>query len=109
MLKFIIVITFASILLLTGCAWVKSTPEGEKVRLLEPHEVTSCKEIATTTVSLMDKVAGINRNPQKVAKELQTLARNSAAKLGGDTVVPLTEVNAGEQRFTIYRCVGVSR
>lgn len=96
------------ILLTAGCSWVKPTPEGEKVRVLEADEVTRCRDLGSTTVSLLDRVAGIERNPQKVEKELQILARNSAARAGGDTVVALSPVRDGEQRYAIYRCVGIS-
>mgnify|MGYP002713030957 CR=1 FL=1 len=97
------------ILLSSGCAWVKTTPEGEKVRVLDASEVTSCKELGNTTVALLDKIAGIDRSREKVAEELRILARNSAAKIGGDTVVPISDISDGQQRFAVYKCVGVSR
>ncbi len=93
-------------LLIGGCSWVKTTAEGEKVRVLDHSEVTTCKELGHTTVSLIDKVAGIDRDPEKVAEELRILARNSAARIGGDTVVPISAISQGEQRFSVYRCVG---
>lgn len=87
----------------------KNYTGGEKVRVLDQDEVSTCQELGTTTASLLDKVAGIRRNRQKVQSELQILARNSAAKIGGDTVVPISEVSEGQQRFAVYKCVGVSR
>lgn len=96
------------VLLLPACSWVKPTPEGEKVRVLDADEVTRCRELGSTTVSLVDRIAGIDRDPEKVEKELQILARNSAARIGGDTVVATSPVTGGEQRYAIYRCVGVS-
>lgn len=95
-------------LLVGGCSWVKPTTEGEKVRVLDADEVTRCRDLGSTTVSLLDRVAGIARNPQKVEKELQILARNSAARAGGDTVAAISPVQDGEQRYAIYRCVGIS-
>lgn len=109
MKKTISLCTLAGILLSSGCAWVKTTPEGEKVRVLDANEVATCKELGNTTVSLVDKIAGIDRSRQKVEDELRILARNSAAKIGGDTVVPISEVSDGQQRFAVYRCIGVSR
>ncbi|MCW8907111.1 MAG: DUF4156 domain-containing protein [Sedimenticola sp.] len=96
------------LLLATGCSWVKPTPEGEKVRVLDAGEVTRCRELGSTTVSLLNRIAGIERDPEKVERELQILARNSAARAGGDTVVATSPVQNGEQRYAIYRCVGVS-
>lgn len=95
-------------LLLTGCSWVKPTPEGEKVRVLDAGEVTRCRELGNTTVSLLDRIAGIERDREQVEKELQILARNSAARAGGDTVVAISPAQDGEQRYAIYRCVGIS-
>lgn len=109
MLKSLTLTAIATLILSTGCAWVKTTPDGEKVRVLDRDEVSTCQELGTTTASLLDKVAGINRNRQKVERELQILARNSAAKIGGDTVVPISEISDGQQRFAVYKCVGVSR
>lgn len=93
--------------LVSSCAWVKLTAEGDKVRVLEPQEVSSCKSLGSVTVSLLDKVAGVKRNQQKVEKELKILARNNAVGLGGDTVVPDSGIKDGEQTFKVYRCVGV--
>ncbi|AKH21938.1 DUF4156 domain-containing protein [Sedimenticola thiotaurini] len=96
-------------LLASGCSWVKPTPEGQRVRVLNAQEVVHCRELGTTTVSLLDRIAGIERNRQTVEAELQTLARNAAADIGGDTVVPASDIINGKQRFTIYQCDGVSR
>jgi hypothetical protein len=107
MFKSLTVAAITIILLSGGCAWVKTTPGGEKVRVLDADEVSTCKELGTTTASLLDKVVGVARNRQKVEKELQILARNSAAKLGGDTIVPISQISEGQQRFSVYKCVGV--
>lgn len=99
----------SGLLFIAGCSWVKPTAEGEKVRVLAADEVVTCRDIGATTVSVVDQVGGIDRDPKKVASELRILARNSAARIGGDTVVPITEVSDGEQRFEVYRCIGVAR
>jgi hypothetical protein len=91
--------------LLAGCTWVKLTPEGEKVRVLSVTEISSCKKLGKTTVSLKSTIAGFERNEEKVKKELEILARNRAMDLGGDTVVPVSEISEGQQTFGVYRCV----
>lgn len=98
---FILLIT----MLVASCTWVKLTPEGEKVRVLSVDEVSSCKKLGKTTTTLKDKIAGVKRNKSKVEKEMQALARNSAADMGGDTVVPVTEIQDGRQTFHVYKCV----
>jgi hypothetical protein len=40
-----------------------------------------------------------------VADELIMMGRNSAARMGADTIVPLTVVENGQQTFMVYKCV----
>ena len=93
------------VLTLASCTWVNLTPEGEKVRVLSADEVHSCVKKGKTTVSVKADVAGIERDRDKVKEELETLARNSAVDLQGDTVVPTSEIENGKQTFDVYRCV----
>lgn len=92
-------------LVLQGCAWVKLTPNGEKARVLSAAEVASCAKVGVTTSVLKADIAGFRRKEEKVRTELAALARNAAAELGGDTVVPVTEPEAGRQTFDVYRCI----
>lgn len=92
-------------LVVGACTWIKLTPGGEKVRVLSLEEVSSCKKLGKTTTSLKDKIAGVQRGKKKVTQEMETLARNSAADLNGDTVVAISEVEDGKQVFEVYRCV----
>ena len=78
------------------------------MRVLDASEVSTCKALGNSTVSLLAKVAGINRNEEQVTKELSMLARNAAAEMGGDTVVPISAVKDGKRSFTVYKCIGVS-
>jgi hypothetical protein len=96
----------AAVLGLMACSWVKLSPEGEKVRVLAPTEVSSCKKIGKTTVSVADNVAGLERKEHIVKENLETLARNAAPDMGGDTVVPAEPIKDGKQTFDVYRCVG---
>jgi hypothetical protein len=100
-----LVISLLTCVSITSCTWVKLTPEGEKVRVLSVEEVSSCNKLGKTEVSLRDKVAGVKRSEEKVKLELETLARNSASNMNGDTVVPDSEIVDGKQTYVIYRCV----
>ena len=91
-------------LVLSACTWVKLSPEGESVRLATPADVGNCARVGSTTVSLVDKVIGIERNREKVQEELNRLARNSAADVKGDTIVPIGAPQDGRQNFDVYRC-----
>jgi uncharacterized protein YceK len=89
-------------LLLGGCAFVKLTPQGENVAILQANEVANCTSEGNITVHVTSKVV-VNRQPAKVAQELRILARNDAADRG-DTLVAANEPRNGEQTFNIYRC-----
>ncbi len=94
------------LLMLMGLKWVKLTPEGEKVRVLEANEVATCKKLGRTNVSLRAKVGILKRKEAKVREELSVLGRNSAAEMGGDTIVGMTaDIGEGKQTFAVYKCV----
>ena len=95
----------ATTFLISACSGISLTDDGEKVRLLDPGEVSSCRELGKTNTSVTATVAGIERPEDTIAKELQTIARNGAARMNGDTIVPLTIVEAGQQTFMVYKCV----
>jgi hypothetical protein len=95
----------AAALLGAGCTWVDTTPQGEKVRVLAADEVTRCERVGHTNVSVKASVAGVNRGKEKVQGELDTLARNSAPDLGGDTVVRASPLEGGRQTYDVYRCL----
>lgn len=94
------------ILLMSGCTWVKPTPGGSRVRMASsPTEIAGCLKLGNTTVSLLDKVGYFKRGRQKVENELSILGRNSAAEMGGDTILPISSVYEGERSFAVYRCM----
>lgn len=96
----------ATALTLSACTWVELTPSGEKARVLTPMEVENCTKVGTTTVQTQNTMGGVvYRSSDKVAVELETLARNAAEELGGDTVVPAGEIEDGQQTFAVYKCI----
>jgi hypothetical protein len=94
-------------ILVMGFKWVKLTAEGEKVRVLEATEVASCRKLGKTTVPVRAKLIGIKRNEKKVKRDLEYQARNSAAAdfEAGDTIVVISAVTDGKQKFDVYKCV----
>lgn len=92
-------------LVLTGCAMVELSPEGEKARVLTAAEVTGCQYVGKTTSTTTDKLVGVSRHQGAIEEELVSLARNAASRLGGDTVVAAAEAVEGVQTFLVYRCV----
>lgn len=100
-----LIIAAAATLSLSACSWVQVTPGGQSVRLVQNLDgVAGCKELGATTSTVMSKFF-IERDYDKVARELADLARNSAAELGGDTIVPTSQINDGKRNFGVYKCV----
>lgn len=91
--------------LLGGCTWVPLTSEGESVRLVDDAETAGCEEIGRTHARTTDHVWIFARSRDKVRDELVALARNEAAKMGGDTIAARGSASEGEQNFGVYRCV----
>ena len=102
MLKYTLIATIA--LLASACRFVEVSETGEQVRVAQASEVTDCKELAQTTVKGVDKILAAKRIDRVVEREMRDMARNEAARIGGDTVVPVSEIVDGRQTFAVYRC-----
>jgi hypothetical protein len=95
-----------SIMLLNACAWVEQTDAGKKVTLATAQQVTACKELGKTAVSVKHTVAGMARKPHIIKEDLEKLAKNSAAEMGGNTIIPASEIVEGKQTFRVFKCPG---
>jgi hypothetical protein len=91
-------------LALAGCAWVSLSEEAESVRVADADQVSDCRRIGETSVRVRDRVAAVQRKPGKVAEELERLARNEAAELGGDRIVALGPVRDGQRSYAVFAC-----
>ncbi len=89
---------------LAACTWVKTTPEGERVGVSTAEAVADCENLGSVNVSLKHNVGRWERKPEKVRVELETLARNEGAIMGGDTVVPEGRPLEGRQKFSVHQC-----
>ncbi len=89
---------------LNACTWVEPSPEGARVRVAQASEVTTCERKGEVASILKSRVAGFERKPTKVAGELEALARNEAALMGGDTVVAESPVKDGRQMYGVFLC-----
>lgn len=88
---------------LPACTWVHMAPGASAVRV-SPTEPAGCEKRGEVEVSVKHSVAFIDRNPLRVREELETLARNEAPGLQGDTIHPLADPAGGAQRFAVWRC-----
>jgi hypothetical protein len=92
-------------LIVSSCATIELSTGGEKVRVLAPDEVSSCKKLGQTNTSVTDNIVGVKRPIEALERELAIIARNSADNMGGDTIVPLTVIEGGKQSFVVYKCI----
>lgn len=96
--------TLALLISLSACTFVKPNARGAHVKVAEASEVGHCRKVGTTTVSVIDNVAGVPRGYSVLAEELANLARNEAPNLEGDTIVPVSDIVNGQRQFDVYDC-----
>jgi len=95
-----------SLVAVGGCSSISLTEQGKKIRIVGNHDVAGCKVIGTTTATVTDKVIGLQRKEPVIRDDLETLARNAAVNMGGDTIVPEGKLKKGKQTFKVYKCKG---
>lgn len=100
---------FLAIILLMGlvsaCTWVKLDSDANNVHVVGPTNLANCERLGWVEVAVRSEILfDIQRSPAKVKTELETLARNQAAKRGADSVIATSQVQNGKQNFDIYRC-----
>ena len=92
---------FAAIIVISGCAYVSETPEGQTVRVVSAKDVGQCTHLGQVRVSVVQMARG----EKFVREDLIRLARNNAAKSGADTIAAAGEPKDGEQAFDMYKCI----
>lgn len=93
-------------LALGGCSssLIEVRQGSEQVAVAQPDQVSQCKAIGKTTVSVLAEIGFISRGIDNVDANLLQLARNEAVNQGGDTVVPGDRPEVGKRTFAIYKC-----
>ena len=90
---------------LSACTWVHMAPGASAVRVAASAP-NSCEKRGEVEVAVKHSVAFIDRNPLRVREELETLARNEAPGLQGNTIHALADPAGGQQRFAVWQCRG---
>jgi hypothetical protein len=88
-----------------GCSLVELTPAGAGVRLASREAVVTCTNAGRITADVIAKVGFLPRHPDAVQDNINVTARNAAADMGADTIVPASGVADGKQTFDVYRCL----
>jgi hypothetical protein len=90
-----------------GCTWVKLTEPGSNVRVGTVAQVAPCTKLGATHAKTSTRIAFFSRSAKKVDSELESLARNEASEMGGDTIVAQGPASSeGRRTFDVYRCTG---
>jgi hypothetical protein len=91
-------------LLLSACTWVRMEPGADDIVLLPERRVQDCNKLGTVEVSVLARVAGLDRHEEEIEQDLISLAKNHAVERDADTIAAISEIEDGKQRFGIYRC-----
>ena len=90
---------------LTACSFVSLDPQARDVMVQNDANVLKgCKFLGNTTVSLWSKAETFQRH-DTVKDQLDTLARNEAATMGGDRITPYSAINNGKRTYSVYKCL----
>ncbi len=92
-----------SIALLAGCTFVQVTPEGADVIQASTADMAHCTDVGEVVSTTRSRVL-IARGDTKVRQELIDLARNQAAGIGANAIVPVGDPENGMQTFRAYKC-----
>ena len=90
-------------LLLSACTLAPITDAASGVRVLAAAPA-SCTRMEQVEVSVTPGLGPFERNPLRVKDELESLARNQAAAVHANAVVPAGPPVEGRQRFDTWRC-----
>ena len=89
--------------LLTGCTFVQLSDAGAGVAQLGSGDVANCESKGVVSTQTRAKVV-VSRSDEAVGEELAVLARNEAAKLGANAIVPIAQPEDGAQSFRAFLC-----
>ena len=90
-----------------GCTWVKLTEPGKGVRVSTVAQVSSCTKLGATHTKTSTRIGFFSRSQKKIDSELESLARNEASDMGGDTIVSQGPTSSeGRRSFDVFRCSG---
>ncbi len=86
-----------------GCQFVQVSDKGANVKQATSADVVNCRNVGQVVATTQARVL-IKRGDVKVRQELIDLARNQAAELGANAIVPVAPHENGKQTFRAYAC-----
>ena len=98
-----IVLLLGLLLVVVGCASSELTLQGSKVNVGNESYLKRCQMLGSTRLSLAPTRVEWMEEDQ-IKKQLAIEARNFAAKIGGNMILPVGAIEEGKQSFKIYNC-----
>lgn len=94
---------FIGVLFVSACSFVQLSEAGNQVAQAATPDIANCTDVGEVQAQTQSKVV-VRRSQGKVQEELIVLARNQAALLGANAIVPVAEPVHGMQKFRAYNC-----
>ena len=98
-----IVLLLVSLLIIVGCASTELTLQGSKVNIGKEANLKQCQILGSTRLSLSPTRVKLMKE-KKMKEQLTVEARNFAARIGGNMILPVGALEEGKQSFKIYNC-----
>lgn len=93
-----------SLVCLNACSFVDLNPGAENIVVSkDSNSLSNCKSLGDTEVSVWSKADSF-QSDGTVDEQLNTLARNQAATMNGNTVVAKSAVTNGQRTYAVYNC-----
>ena len=93
-------------LFLAGCTQaVVLTSAGEKVKLMDKLDnPADCEKPVEGMEISATRDDPLGTYPEEIQLDINNTARNKAAELGGNVIVPKGPAKGGKQHFDVYKC-----
>jgi hypothetical protein len=104
--KLIVLAALPVTLALGGCAssLIGERVGADQVVLAKESEVSKCKSLGRSTLSVLSSLGPITRSAEAVEENLLQMARNEAIDKGGDTVVKGNSMEYGKRSYEVFKC-----
>jgi len=97
-----IILLLGLVLLIGGCM-PELTLQGSRVEVGDAAAVKQCKQLGSTRLTLPAMPLNL-MGEEKIKEHLNIEARNFAARIGGNIILPVDAAEEGKQSFNIYNC-----
>ena len=91
------------LLLITAGCGPELTLQGSTVNVGEESDLKQCRILGSTRLSLSPTRTKLMKK-DNMKKQLTIEARNFAARIGGNMILPAGPLEEGKQSFKIYNC-----